>query len=92
MYSTLGEGFNPNHYDVLIDIYEVNSPILMASYSSENSNGLYALPLEGRHHDLPYLEYDEGIYIQGGSYSMPILLLLLLTLLVRQFSYKENNI
>lgn len=89
VYSTLGEGFNPSHYDVLIDIYEVNSPVLMASYSSENSNGLYALPLESHYSDLPYIEYSEEIYIQGGSYSMPLLFLLSFILLLRQFRCKE---
>lgn len=91
VFSTLGDGFNPNHYDVLIDIYEVNSPYIMASYSSDDSNSLYALPLENHYDDTPYSGYSEEAYIQGGSYSIPLLLLLLMILLVRQFRQKEEQ-
>lgn len=91
VFSTLGDGFNPNHYDVLIDIYEVNSPYIMASYSSDDSNSLYALPLENHYDDTPYSGYSEEVYIQGGSYSTPLLLLLLMILLVRQLKRKENQ-
>lgn len=86
--STLGEGFNPNHYDVLIDIYEANSPILMATYSSDDSNSLYALPLEGHYHDTPY---QQEVYIQGGSYSISAILLLSLMAGVRYFRAKKKQ-
>jgi hypothetical protein len=46
VYSTLHLGFNCNHYDVLIDLYGVGYANIIASYNIDDSNSLYALPLE----------------------------------------------
>ncbi|KGJ96880.1 choice-of-anchor H family protein [Colwellia psychrerythraea] len=88
VYSTLSQGFNPNHYDVLIDIYEDGYANIVASYSSDDSNSLYALPLESSDYDVEYVEYYEEAYIHGGSYSLYGLLMMILTILVK---YPNRN-
>ena len=90
VYSTLAQGFNPNHYDVLIDLYEVGYPNIVASYSSDDSNSLYALPLESSDYDVEYIEYYEETHIYGGSGGV-VSLLVLLTLMLRRLLGKLNR-
>ena len=90
VYSTLAQGFNPNHYDVLIDLYEVGYPNIVASYSSDDSNSLFALPLESSDYDVEYIEYYEETHIYGGSAGV-VSLLVLLTLMLRRFLGKLNR-
>ena len=90
VYSTLAQGFNPNHYDVLIDLYEVGYPNIIASYSSDDSNSLYALPLESSDYDVEYIEYYEETHIYGGSAGV-VSLLVLLTLMLRRLLGKFNR-
>ena len=82
VYSILEQGFNTNHYDVLIDLYEVGYPDIVASYSSDDNNSLYALPLESSDYDVEYVEY-----IHGGSSSV-ITLIMMITLSIRRFKFK----
>jgi len=94
VYSTLEQGFNANQYDVLIDLYQEGYPDIVASYSSDDTNSLYALPLESSDFDVEYVEYyDEGYYteeyysvehVHGGSYSLLGLLAMILLLVLRQ--------
>ena len=91
VYSTLAQGFNPNHYDVLIDLYEVGYPNIVASYSSDDSNSLYALPLESSDYDVEYIEYYEETYIYGGSYSLAALFIMILTLLLRKIKFASRK-
>jgi len=86
VYSTLQQGFNSNHYDVLIDLYEVGYVNIIASYSSDDSNSLYALPLESSDYDVEYVEYYEETHIHSGSYSFIGLLLIGGIMLMRRFS------
>jgi len=90
VYSTLQQGFNSNHYDVLIDLYEVGYPNIIASYSSDDSNSLYALPLESSDYDLEYVEYYEETHIHGGSHSTIALLFIFGILLMRQLSFNQQ--
>ena len=90
VYSTLAQGFNPNHYDVLIDLYEVGYPNIVASYSSDDSNSLFALPLESSDYDVEYIEYYEETHIYGGSAGV-VSLLVLLTLMLGRFLGKLNR-
>ncbi|NQY49255.1 MAG: hypothetical protein HRT50_09115 [Colwellia sp.] len=90
VYSTLAQGFTPNHYDVLIDLYEVGYPNIVASYSSDDSNSLYALPLESSDYDVEYIEYYEETHIYGGSAGV-VSLLVLLTLMLRRLLGKFNR-
>ncbi len=87
VYSTLQQGFNSNHYDVLIDLYEVGYANIVASYSSDDSNSLYALPLESSDYDLEYIEYYEETHIHSGSYSFITLVLLFGIMLIRRFNF-----
>lgn len=49
--TTLYTGYQTDHYDVLIDVYEVGYSGIVASISADDTDGLYALPLESRDRD-----------------------------------------
>jgi hypothetical protein len=72
----LDSGYVPDNYNVLIDLYEVGYGDIVATYSSNDSNTLYALPLESSDYDPEYyeVEYDE----HGGGVSWFFLSLLLI--------------
>jgi len=81
--TTFLSGYASDHYDVLIDLYQVGYNDVVATYSSDDSNTLYALPLESADYDEPYLEVVEVVAVnEGGSMSISILCLLG-TLLIR---------
>ncbi len=82
VYSTLSRGFNPNQYDVLIDLYEEGYPYIVASYSSDDSNALFALPLESSDYDISY--YEE-IHVYGGSSSTAGIVIIILLLAFRKY-------
>lgn len=88
VYSTLEQGFSANHYDILIDLYEVGFPNIVASYSSDDSNSLYGLPLESSDYDLEYVEYYTEVHSDGGSSSVIILIIMMLALSIRQLRFK----
>jgi hypothetical protein len=84
--TTFLSGYAADHYDILIDLYQAGYNNVVASYSSDDSNALYALSLESADYDEPY--YDEAYYevieiSHGGSFSIVIILLMLVTLFVR---------
>ncbi|MEH6465019.1 MAG: choice-of-anchor H family protein [Shewanella psychromarinicola] len=68
--TTLANGYQTDHYDVLIDLYELGYADPVATISSDESNALYALPLESSDRDLVYVEQ---VYIEtehsGGALS-----------------------
>ncbi|PKH98288.1 hypothetical protein CXF78_19470 [Shewanella sp. 11B5] len=68
--TTLASGYQADHYDVLIDLYELGYADPVATISSDESNALYALPLESSDRDAVYVE---EIYIEtehsGGALS-----------------------
>ncbi|MEL4287597.1 choice-of-anchor H family protein [Shewanella xiamenensis] len=49
--TTLYTGYQTDHYDVLIDVYEVGYSDMVATISADDTDGLYALPLESRDRD-----------------------------------------
>ncbi len=66
--TTFLSGYSSDYYDVLIDLYQVGYSGIVASYSSDDSNALYALPLESADYDEPYAEtYIEVVETSGGS-------------------------
>lgn len=83
--TTFLSGYSTDHYDILIDLYQVGYRDIVASYSSDDSNALYALSLESADYDeqyeAPYIEVVE--ISQGGSFSIVILLFFLLMYFVR---------
>jgi hypothetical protein len=67
----LDTGYLPDHYDVLIDLYEVGFSDVVATYSSNDSNALYALPLESSDYDPEYVEVE--YYHEHGGASLWLL-------------------
>ena len=84
VYSTLEQGFITNQYDILIDLYEDGYADIIASYSSDDSNSLYALPLESSDYDLEYVEYYEEVHTHGGNTSLLLIMGILIALFIRQ--------
>jgi hypothetical protein len=68
----LDTGYLPDHYEVLIDLYEVGFSDVVATYSSNDSNALYALPLESSDYDPEYIEVE--YYHEHGGASLWLLL------------------
>jgi hypothetical protein len=89
--TTFLSGYSTDHYDILIDLYQVGYSDIAASYSSDNSNALFALSLESADYDEPYeAPYIEVVEIShGGSFSMSLLLLFLLIYIFRTSSIES---
>jgi hypothetical protein len=83
--TTFRSGYRADYYDVLIDLYQVGYSDIVATYSSDDSNALYALPLESANYDEPYIEVVE---VYGGSFSVLTLILILMFSLLR---YRSNT-
>jgi hypothetical protein len=79
--TTLAEGYRSNSYSILIDIYEVGFSDIVATYSSDDDNALYALPLESAEYDELYIE---EIIVHGGSTSTVFLLFAFMIILFRR--------
>ena len=80
--TTLESGFTTDHYDVLIDLYEVGYGDVVATVSSNDFDSLYALPLESSYRDDEYIEIETE---HGGSLSLWGILLLLVLGLTRNY-------
>ncbi|WP_208764182.1 choice-of-anchor H family protein [Shewanella aestuarii] len=52
--TTLARGYKTDYYDVLIDLYEYGYSDVVATISGDDSDGLYALPLESSDRDEGY--------------------------------------
>lgn len=85
--TTFLSGYSTDYYDILIDLYQEGYNDIVATYSSDDSNALYALPLESADYDEPYIEVIE--INRGGSFSIITLLLFLLIYLFRLKSRKS---
>jgi len=86
VYTTLNQGYFPAEYDVLIDLYEPGFEEIVATFSSNDSNNLYALPLESSDYDPDYVVVVEHStsHGHGGSNSIWGLLTLMLLTLARK--------
>lgn len=62
--TTLADGYGTDHYDVLIDLYEVGYSDVVATISSDDTDDLYALPLESANYDR---EQEVVIEVEGGG-------------------------
>ena len=85
--TTFLSGYSTDQYDILIDLYQEGYGDIVASYSSDDSNALYALPLESADYDEPYIEVVEISH--GGSFSVASIMLFLLIYLVRTKTNKN---
>lgn len=73
--STFVSGYPSDHYDVLIDLYQVGYSDIVANLGSDDSDALYALPIESAEYDEPYVEVIEVVEVGGGSMYWLILIL-----------------
>lgn len=78
--TTLFEGRESDYYDVLIDLYEVGYPNIVATYSAYDSDSLYGLPLESADYDQPH--YDSYVVYEEHHHGASIDKLWLLALMV----------
>jgi len=85
----LTQSYGPNHYNVLIDLYQAGYSHIAASYSSDDTDQLYALPLESQDwentHDEEY--YDD--HHHGGSVSLYTFLMILVLGSLRYLKYQN---
>jgi len=89
----LADGYPSDNYDVLIDLYHVGDPFPVATYSSDDSNALYALPLEDSERDAVNQQRYVALTIaHGGSLSWMTIAGLLLVLLVRLVNNRQFRV
>jgi hypothetical protein len=82
--STFMSGYTTDHYDVLIDLYQVGYSDVVASLSSDDTDALYALPIESAEYDEHNEEYYvEEVEIHNGGSMFWLILPLLTVLLIR---------
>jgi hypothetical protein len=81
--TTFLSGYSTGYYDILIDLYQEGYNEVVATYSSDDSNALYALPLESADYDEPYIEVKNG-----GSFSISIILFFLVVYSARLINNK----
>lgn len=85
------EGYPTGYYDVLIELYEADLDIHVASYGPNDTDMLFALPLEDQQRDYPstdYYVYDD-CHDCGGGGSFGWFSLLSLLLLRRSQKLRE---
>jgi len=68
--TTLHTGYPTDYYDVLIDLYEVGFDDIVATISSDDTDNLYALPLESSDRDEIYSGDSSSEGHGGGSLSL----------------------
>ena len=83
--TTLHTGYPADYYDVLIDLYEVGFDDIVATISSDDTDNLYALPLESSDRDEVYIGDSSSEGHGGGSLSLLGLLVLGFVSLKRRF-------
>ncbi|NQY88080.1 MAG: hypothetical protein HRT51_10095 [Colwellia sp.] len=88
--TTFLSGYAADHYDILIDLYQLGYNDIVATFSADDSNALYALPLESADYDEPYIEVVEVSH--GGSFSIGILLFFLCIYSVRIINRIKNEV
>lgn len=87
--TTFLSGYSADHYDILIDLYQEGYSDIVASYSSDDSNALYALTLESADYDEPYIEVIETS--NGGSLSVAILIFFIIIYSFRTITINKNS-
>lgn len=91
--TTFLSGYSSDEYDVLIDLYQVGYSDIVASYSSDDSNALFALPLESADYDEVYVEpYIEVVEVHGGGSMSMLIVLLLGIVLIRTNAHKLTQV
>jgi len=83
--TTLHTGYPADYYDVLIDLYEVGFDDIVATISSDDTDNLYALPLESSDRDEVYIGDSSSEGHGGGTLSLLGLFILGCVSLKRRF-------
>ena len=91
VYTTLNNGYIPTNYDVLIDLYEDGYSDIVATFSANDSNNLYALPLESSNYDPDYNFQESTSHGEGGSHSFIFILALLCTVIARKLNLDNTT-
>ncbi|MPY21156.1 hypothetical protein FM037_20465 [Shewanella psychropiezotolerans] len=65
--TTLHNGYYTDHYDVLVDLYEVGFDDIVATISADDTDNFYALPLESSDRDTVYTGGDSSSEDHGGG-------------------------
>lgn len=81
--TTFMSGYHSSNYDVMIDLYQVGYDGIVATYSSDDNQALYGLPLESADYDQVYVDTVEIHH--GGSLSSWLLIILFLLLASRLY-------
>jgi len=84
VYTNLNQGYPSDDYDVLIDLYEVGFEDVVATISSNDTNNLYALPLESSDYDPDYVVVQSTSHGHGGSSSILGLFMMMLVILKKK--------
>lgn len=86
VFTTLYENYPDNYYNVLIDLYQVGYPGVVATISSDDLDALYALPLESEDFDTYSLNddyHDHHDDHHGSLYGLLIMILFALLIRIR---------
>lgn len=90
--TTLDLGFSTQHYDVLIDLYELGYSDIVATVSGEQLDSLYALPLESADRDIYVVEtVTTSVSLGAGSFSKSMILMLVLVIAGRIFMNSRSK-
>ena len=84
--TTFLSGYSSDYYDILIDVYQVGYSEVVATYSADDSNALYALSLESADYDEAYVyeeTYIEVVEVYGGSFPLFTLIIVFITCVLR---------
>ncbi|WP_371187473.1 choice-of-anchor H family protein [Thalassotalea maritima] len=82
VFTQLLDGYYPNDYDVLIELYHADTQVLIATLSADDSNALYALPLESSDYDEVYEDHVDVHY--HGSIGLFTALFMFSVLIIRK--------
>jgi|GEM_PF-866125 len=88
--TTFAQGYTGAYYDILIDIYEVGYSEIVATYSADDDNALYALPLESAENDTVYV--DEVIVVHGGGSNSMMFLLFIFCIAIFKRVFKTRKL
>ncbi len=90
--TSLVNGYVPDYYDILIDIWEYGEfeDYLVATYDNVDDPDLDNLPLEDREEDRYYYEEHDHVHVSAGS-SGSWLILLMLGLAIIRWGTQQNR-
>jgi len=90
--TTLLDGYFPDHYDILIDVWEYTDAgdYLVVTYDHIDDYDLDGLPLEDRDEDDNYYDEHDYVEVSAGS-SGSVLLLLCLAFMIARYMQRQKR-